>query len=46
MAMSKSKIPRICALCDALLSDFSTVNLCDECLAQADCCVGLERLRD
>ncbi len=37
---------RKCALCEVLLPDGSSINICDNCLKNADCCVGLENLRE
>jgi len=35
-----------CALCEDRLPATSSLNICDNCLKNADCCVGLEKLRD
>ena len=35
-----------CALCEETLPNGSTINICESCLKNADCCVGLENLRD
>lgn len=37
---------RKCALCEVALPKESTINICESCLKNADCCVGLENLRD
>ncbi|HZO11555.1 MAG TPA: hypothetical protein VFB48_05520 [Nitrososphaeraceae archaeon] len=35
-----------CALCEDILPNGSAINICENCLKNADCCVGLEKLRD
>lgn len=35
-----------CALCEDTLPSESAVNICENCIKSADCCVGLENLRD
>jgi hypothetical protein len=35
-----------CALCEDALPTESSINICEDCLKNADCCVGLEKLRD
>jgi hypothetical protein len=35
-----------CTLCEDSLPAGSTINICENCLKNADCCVGLEKLRD
>jgi hypothetical protein len=35
-----------CALCGTTLPAGVQVSLCPECMKCADCCVGLEKLRD
>jgi len=35
-----------CALCEDILPSGSAINICENCLKNADCCVGLEKLRD
>ena len=35
-----------CALCGTTLPIGAEVSLCNECMKCADCCVGLEKLRD
>lgn len=35
-----------CALCGTTLPVRSAVSICGECMKCADCCVGLESLRD
>ncbi len=35
-----------CALCEGTLPTESPVNICENCIKSADCCVGLENLRD
>lgn len=37
---------RKCALCEETLPNGSAINICESCLKNADCCVGLEKLRD
>ena len=37
---------RKCALCEETLPNESAINICESCLKNADCCVGLERLKD
>lgn len=37
---------RKCALCEVSLPDGSSINICEKCLKNADCCVGLENLRE
>jgi hypothetical protein len=35
-----------CTLCEDSLPTGSAINICENCLKNADCCVGLEKLRD
>ena len=35
-----------CALCEKMLPSGSEINICEGCLKNADCCVGLERLSE
>lgn len=35
-----------CALCEDTLPIESAINICENCIKSADCCVGLENLRD
>jgi hypothetical protein len=35
-----------CPLCGLLIQPESELNLCSDCLRNADCCVGLERILD
>ena len=35
-----------CALCETTLPKESTISICENCLKNADCCVGLERLSE
>ncbi len=35
-----------CALCEEVLPLSSGINICENCIKSADCCVGLENLRD
>ena len=37
---------RQCALCEESLPTGSSINICESCLKSADCCVGLENLRE
>ncbi len=37
---------RSCALCSKGLDSTKQVDLCDDCLKFADCCVGLERISE
>jgi hypothetical protein len=37
---------RKCALCEVTLPKESAINICESCLKNADCCVGLENLRE
>jgi hypothetical protein len=37
---------RKCALCEVSLPNGSSINICENCLKNADCCVGLENLRE
>ena len=33
-----------CALCETTLPKENAISICENCLKNADCCVGLERL--
>ena len=35
-----------CALCETPLPKESAISICENCLKNADCCVGLERLSE
>jgi len=35
-----------CALCEIILPEESAISICENCLKNADCCVGLEKLRE
>jgi hypothetical protein len=35
-----------CALCETALPMESEINICNECIKCADCCVGLEKLKE
>ncbi len=35
-----------CALCENTLPLKNSINICENCIKSADCCVGLENLRD
>jgi len=37
---------RKCALCEVSLPNGNSINICENCLKNADCCVGLENLRE
>jgi hypothetical protein len=37
---------RECSLCGFSLPTTSELNLCSECIKSADCCVGLEKIRE
>jgi hypothetical protein len=37
---------RKCALCEETLPSGNAINICESCLKNADCCVGLENLRE
>ncbi|MEW5840135.1 hypothetical protein [Nitrososphaera sp.] len=41
-----ASVRKECALCGTTLPLGSEVRLCGECMKCADCCVGLEKLRD
>lgn len=41
-----NEAPRKCALCEIALPPESAINICENCLKNADCCVGLENLRE
>ncbi|WP_158385291.1 hypothetical protein [Candidatus Nitrososphaera evergladensis] len=43
---SSSPQRKECALCGTTLPVGSEVSICGECMKCADCCVGLESLRD
>jgi hypothetical protein len=35
---------QMCVLCGTLVKASAKLNLCDECIGCADCCIGLEKL--
>ena len=35
-----------CALCETTLPKENAISICEKCLKNADCCVGLERLSE
>jgi len=37
---------RECALCGTHLPPGTVISICNECIKTADCCVGLEKLKD
>jgi hypothetical protein len=37
---------RKCPLCGFSLATTCELNLCSECIKSADCCVGLEKIRE
>ena len=41
-----NEVPRKCALCEITLRTESAISICENCLKNADCCVGLENLRE
>ena len=41
-----AQVSKECALCGTTLPEGAEVSLCNECMKCADCCVGLESLRD
>jgi len=44
--MEQTQSIKECALCGAALPVKSEISLCDECIKCADCCVGLEKLKE
>jgi hypothetical protein len=44
--MTQVQTNKECALCGTMLPLESEVSICSECMKCADCCVGLEKLRD
>jgi hypothetical protein len=43
-SLNKTEVKKECALCECSLPENSELNLCNECIKSADCCVGLEKL--
>jgi hypothetical protein len=33
-----------CALCGTIIQESNSLNLCNNCIGYADCCIGLEKL--
>ncbi len=33
-----------CALCRTIIQESTSLNLCNNCIGCADCCIGLEKL--
>ena len=46
MKYMSNQATRKCALCEITLPTESAINICENCLKNADCCVGLENLRE
>jgi len=46
MMYMSNEATRKCALCEIALPTESAINMRENCLKTADCCVGLENLRE
>ena len=44
--LTKPQSKKECALCGITLPVGSEVSICDECMKCADCCVGLEKMKE
>jgi hypothetical protein len=41
-----SRLKKRCALCGCAILFDSPVHLCSDCIGFADCCIGLEKIKD